>query len=104
LVSASNFKDAPNNMNPVNKVDIGKEESEMGIQENHLAASGTKRGHYLESSESDRDSMSDKMIASEIPSELALVISTDQGKWFEVKKQKNKRGEWAALRIIFHCK
>ncbi|KAH9301635.1 hypothetical protein KI387_013218, partial [Taxus chinensis] len=64
----------------------------MGFQENPVVIGGMKRGHTSESSESNRDSVLDKMIASAIPNELALVISTDQGKWFEVKKRKNKKG------------
>ncbi|KAH9313272.1 hypothetical protein KI387_028307, partial [Taxus chinensis] len=101
LVSASNFKDVPNNPTPANKVATEKEDTEMGTPENHMIVGGMKRGHTSESSESDRDFVSDKRISSAISNDLALVISTDQGKWFEVKTRRNKKGRMGSIEDYF---
>ncbi|KAH9298549.1 hypothetical protein KI387_030231 [Taxus chinensis] len=81
LITAKHIaQDVLNNLTPANKV-VTEEDTEMGIHENPLGVGGMKRGHTSESSESDSDFVSGKMIASAIPNDLVLVISTDQGKW-----------------------
>ncbi|KAH9325649.1 hypothetical protein KI387_005827, partial [Taxus chinensis] len=101
LVSASKFKDNPYNPYSDGKMVTEKNDTEMGFQEENLVGGGIKRGHTSKSSDSDQDSVPSNLMVLVNPSDLALVISSDLGKWQEVKRRKNKKGRMGSIDDYF---
>ncbi|KAH9316960.1 hypothetical protein KI387_018729, partial [Taxus chinensis] len=93
--------DNPYNPSSDGKTVTKKNDTEMGFQEENLVGGGIKRGHTLESLESDQDSVPGNMMALANPSDLALVILFDLGKWQEVKRRKNKKGRMGNIDDYF---
>ncbi|KAH9311377.1 hypothetical protein KI387_026412 [Taxus chinensis] len=108
LVYVSSFKEEPRKSNSEDKDAkiVGKENMDIaiGMKKNNVVVGGTKRGHIYDKSDSNQDFLSDNVVALINPSDLMVVVSSDNGKWQEVKKTKSKKGHMSSIEDYFPSK
>ncbi|KAH9288642.1 hypothetical protein KI387_032759, partial [Taxus chinensis] len=95
LVDATFCKEKPSNSNTEDKTTEKMEKEKTDTEKENqgiLVVGRTKRGHISDKSDSDQDSLPDNPTTSSNPSDLTLVVLSDNGKWHEVIKRKSKKG------------